>query len=306
MQKVLVLAGGDSDEREVSLRSGTAVTAALVAYGYSAELLDYHASSVSDAQLTDADVVFPALHGKGGEDGQVQQRLERLGCRFVGSDSASSALCMDKQRYKQHLAGKVPMPQGAIVSGSTIWQSPLVQSPFILKPADGGSSVDNIIVRTPQASDKQAISAVFHRHKTMLLEQLVEGVEITVAIVGTSALPVIEIIPPNGEEFDYTNKYNGATLELCPPQHVAAEAQSAAQRLALLAHDLCGCRDMSRTDMFVMPSGQLIVLETNTIPGMTNQSLLPKAAQTAGITMPELTHRLVTMALNRPVESAKA
>ena len=133
----------------------------------------------------------------------------------------------------------------------------------------------------------------------MLLEELVEGIEITVAVVGDQALPVIEIIPPEAGEFDYENKYNGRSQELCPPEHVAEDIQAEARDLALRTHNLTGCRDFSRTDMILTPLGELWILETNTIPGMTDQSLLPKAAAAAGIPMPLLCDRLVQMALAR-------
>jgi D-alanine-D-alanine ligase len=138
----------------------------------------------------------------------------------------------------------------------------------------------------------------------MLLEQLVEGVEIAVPVLDNHALPVIEIIPPSGGEFDYENKYNGASQELCPPQHVTQSVQHRAQQLAEKIHSLCGCRDYSRTDMIVRPDGSLTVLETNTIPGMTEQSLFPKAAAVAGLSMAELCTQLVELALSRRTASA--
>ena len=299
MTKILVLAGGDSDEREVSLRSGGAVHAALQTAGYDSELLDYNADQVADAQLMRADVVFPALHGIGGEDGQVQSRLEKLGLPFVGSDSASSALCMDKRRYKQHVRGTIPVPEGELVDLGSVWQSPLTARPFVLKPSDGGSSVDTFLVRDTENMDRQGIEAAFARHPQLLLEELISGIEITVAVLGDQALPAVEIIPPAGGEFDYANKYNGATQELCPPANVAEELQRTAGEYALEAHRLCGCRDMSRTDMIITADNQMYILETNTIPGLTSQSLLPKEAAAAGITMPELAGQLVEAALAR-------
>jgi D-alanine-D-alanine ligase len=142
------------------------------------------------------------------------------------------------------------------------------------------------------------MQAALDKHQRLLLEALIAGTEITVGMLGEQPLPVIEIIPPEHGEFDYENKYNGQTQELCPPVHVSPELQQAAQQLAQQVHELCGCRDFSRTDIIIDAEQQLWVLEINTIPGMTDQSLLPKAASVAGITMPQLVDRLVEQALS--------
>jgi D-alanine-D-alanine ligase len=295
MSSVLVLAGGTSDERPVSLRSGAAVTAALKQKGHSVRELDPAAGLVA-ADLEGVDMVFPVLHGAGGEDGSLQSQLEAFGVRYVGSGAAASRLCFDKWRYKQLLTEKnMPTPDGALVDQTAFWQSELIKQPFILKPNDGGSSIDNILARESAALDKAAIGTLFAKHSEMLLERLIIGTEITVAVLGDASLPVIEIIPPPSGEFDYENKYNGQSQELCPPQHVETPLQIAAQTLAAEIHQLTGCRDFSRTDLMIK-DGALFVLETNTIPGMTDQSLFPKAAAAAGIDMASLVDRLVTLA----------
>lgn len=300
MTKVLILAGGQSDEREVSLRSGKAVYDALLTAGaYEVELVDYHSHSTNDEILRTADVVFPALHGPGGEDGVLQARLEGLGLRFVGSDATSSSLCMDKWRYKQYLQDSLPVMAGELVARSDIWQSPLTRQPFVIKPHDGGSSIDTIIVRDIVTLDRQAVEALFERHETMLVEEYVAGIEVTAAVVGHQALPIVEIIPPADGEFDYENKYNGQTQELCPPVNVSPLLQERVQALALQAHKLCGCRDMSRTDAIIANDGSVYIIETNTIPGLTDQSLLPREALAAGISMPQLCRQLVEAALQR-------
>jgi D-alanine-D-alanine ligase len=136
-------------------------------------------------------------------------------------------------------------------------------------------------------------------HENLLLQELIEGREITVAVLLGAALPVVEIIAPEGKEFDYDNKYNGTTKELCPPENVSEETQQKAQKLAFDIHKLTECRDMSRTDMIITKDDDLYVLETNTIPGLTAQSLLPKAANTAGISMIALCSKLVEAVLAR-------
>lgn len=300
MLKILLLAGGTSSEREISLHSGAAVEAALRQLGHNVTVLD-PADNLSDDAFAGYNAIFPVLHGTGGEDGVLQSRLEMLGYHnFVGAGAASSALCFDKWRYKELLnENHILNAAGAKVTRQTLRSHPLTVRPFVLKPFDGGSSVDTFIVRAVTAADFAAMEAACERYGTMLIEALVEGAEITVGILGDRALPVIEIIPPANGEFDYENKYNGQTQELCPPLHVSQAAQTQAGALALQIHRLCACRDFSRTDMIVTANGELCVLETNTIPGMTDQSLLPKAAATAGITMPELCNQLVQMAATR-------
>ena len=172
---------------------------------------------------------------------------------------------------------------------------PLTQKPYVLKPYDGGSSIDTFLVRDI-TSPSRDIKAAFDKHGKLLLEELIEGVETTVAVIGEQALPVIEIIPPENEIFDYENKYNGRTQELCPPISIDTTTQKRLQKLALDMHNLTGCRHMSRTDIIVTPKGRLIPLETNTIPGMTDQSLVPKAAQVDGTSMSELCKKLVIFA----------
>ncbi len=302
MSKVIVLAGGTSDEKEVSKRSGSAVTKALRTAGYEAEMAD-PADGLDKLlpALQAADVIFPALHGAGGEDGTVQKFLEDHELCYVGSDSQASALCFDKWRYKQLLmTNNLPVSRGELVDETSFWRSALIKRPFILKPDDGGSSIDNLVMRQPSpVIDEQAVQQLFQRHPKMLLEELILGTEITIAVVGDRSLPVIEIIPPSDQEFDYENKYNGATQELCPPVHVSKAIQAEAQKLTVRIHHLTGCRDLSRTDIMIDGRGQLFVLETNTIPGLTDQSLLPGAAATAGLSMTQLCDHLVKLALAR-------
>lgn len=300
MSSVIVLAGGNSDERAVSLRSGAAVAAALKRSGHRVSQVD-PADGLTAANFKNTDVVFPALHGAGGEDGAVQAKLDDFGVPYVGSGAEASKLCFDKWQYKQLLVKQgLPNPRGDLVDETRFWQSNLIKNPFILKPNDGGSSIDNLLVREPASQlDKAKVRALFENHPRMLLEELVEGVEITIAVLGDKPLPVIEIIPPPSGEFDYANKYNGQSQELCPPRHVDESVQSAAQALALRIHELTACRDFSRTDMIIKPGGELYVLETNTIPGMTGESLFPKAAAAAGITMDKLVDNLVQLASQR-------
>jgi D-alanine-D-alanine ligase len=203
MIKVLVLSGGKSEEREVSLRSGASVKAALTQAGYEVGEFD-PATPLTRNVLAGYEVVFPVLHGAGGEDGSLQARLDDFGVRYVGTGAAASALCFDKWRYKQLLlANGLPTPRGALVDEAAFWESELSRSPFALKPHDGGSSIDNLMVRDGhQGPDKTTVSELFKRHPHMLLEELIAGQEITLSVLDQAALPVIEIIPPESGEFD--------------------------------------------------------------------------------------------------------
>jgi D-alanine-D-alanine ligase len=296
--KVLLLAGGKSGEREVSLRSGAAVGKCIESLGH--EIVHGDPAAVDfnlQTKTQGIDVVFIALHGRYGEDGKLQKELEDLNVPFTGSDSKASELCFDKWQYKKLLLDHgLPVPNGELVSLHRM-NAELFNQPYVLKPCDEGSSLDTHIVRTPNEHNFAISRELLDKHHEMLLEPLIVGTEITVGIFDKKALPVIEIIPPEGREFDYANKYNGLTQELCPPQHVELELQKQAQELTLKIHELTGCRHMSRTDIIIDTQNNLHVLETNTIPGLTEQSLLPKMIIEAGYTMPEFVERLLQLAI---------
>lgn len=295
--KVLVLLGGNSNEREVSLRSGKAVAEALKTAGHEVSEYDPRQGYGGLAQFVGkVDCVFPILHGRGGEDGEVQAELEKLGLKYLGADSKVSKVCFDKELFKKELDKlNILTPEREIVTKQSIQNSNITKKPYVLKPVQGGSSVDTFVVRD---LSKPYDPRVFDHYQLMMLEELIEGTEITIPVLGNSALPVIEIIPPQGQEFDYENKYNGATQEICPPQHVDAAKQQEAQRIAELVHIKVGVRHLSRTDIIIDKDGKLWVLELNTIPGLTNQSLFPKAAAVAGISMQQLVQKFLDMVLS--------
>jgi D-alanine-D-alanine ligase len=295
--KVLVLLGGVSNEREVSLRSGTSVRDALTDNGHEVYIYDpQQGYEELKKYIGKVDCVFPILHGRGGEDGTVQAELEKLGFKYLGSSSQVSQVCFDKSKFKEILNKlSILTPQSEIVTKLSIGASTLLRSPYVLKPLNGGSSLDAFIIRDP--SNRTYDPRIFDHYQVMILEQLIEGTEITVPVLGESALPVIEIIPPKGEEFDYENKYNGATQELCPPLHVEDAKQQEAQRLSERIHKEVGARHLSRTDIILDREGKLWVLELNTMPGLTDQSLFPKAAHVAGMSMSQLVQKLLELVI---------
>jgi D-alanine-D-alanine ligase len=187
------------------------------------------------------------------------------------------------------------MPEAVLVSRDTYHSQALAKKPHVLKVLNGGSTIGILIARKPdKVSDKQ-IDEVFNIESNAVLEELIVGNEITVPILDQKALPVVEIVPPDNEEFDYDNKYNGRSQELCPPLSVPRETQKQAQELAEKVHKTMGCRHLSRVDIMIDKAGKLYVLEINTMPGMTDQSLYPKSALVAGMMMPDLMTKFVEL-----------
>lgn len=294
---VLVIYGGTSSERDISLMSGSNIAEALQQAGHKVTFFDPASGmhKLSDS-LRGIDVVFPILHGKGGEDGFIQNALELENAKYVGSNSDVSALCFDKWDTVQQ-AAHILFPKSELVSHENVAESELVLKPYVIKPRSEGSSVDTFIVKNPEEFDLEDLKPIFAKyHDELLIEEYISGTEITVGILDEMPLPVVEIIPPAGQDFDYTNKYNGATQELCPPKHVSIRLQQQAQQIALNLHQTMGCRHFSRTDMIIDESKKIYTLEINTLPGMTKQSLLPLAAAQAGYGLPKLVELLITKA----------
>jgi D-alanine-D-alanine ligase len=295
--KILVLGGGTSPEREISLQSSAAVRAALEHLGYTVSYLDAaNGDEEILAAAKDVDLIMPILHGPGGEDGEIQALLERSGKPYLGSDVEASQRCINKVVVKQALLKNgLPTARFEVVSKESFLNSPLIKRPFVLKPVDDGSSVGLLVVRE-LPYDQAKVDELFSHHSDLLLEELVVGTEITVPILGDEVLPIVEIVPPAGQAFDYDNKYNGSSTELCPPEHVSQAVQEKAATLAKSIHKLVGARHLSRTDMIVKDDGSIMVLEINTMPGMTAASLYPKAGAAAGLSFDQLVKRLVELA----------
>ena len=241
---------------------------------------------------------MPILHGKNGEDGVLQAELEKRDLAYLGSDSQVSAACFDKWQTLERLRGEgVNVPEGVRVNKNNYKDQPLAQKPHALKIIHGGSSIGTIIVRDSKKVDQKQIDELFELENDAVLGELVEGIEVTVPILDQVALPPIEVRPPEGGEFDYENKYNGASAELCPPPSLDEEQIKNAQRLAEQIHKIMKCRHLSRVDTIMRPDGSFTALEINTMPGLTDQSLYPKAAAVSGIPMPELVKRFINMAI---------
>lgn len=296
--RVAVLMGGVSAEREVSLRSGEAVAAALERCGARVSRVDVRGREIELPE--EADVVFVALHGTFGEDGTVQRWLEERGLPYTFSDAEASARAFDKVRSKQaFLAHEVATPRFVVLSarspdgGATV----CLHWPVVVKPARQGSSVG--VVRVERREDLAAACAEAGRYdEWLLVEEWIAGRELTVAVLEGRALPVIEIRPRTGW-FDYRAKYEKGQTEYLVPAPLDEEVRRRAEALAVEAQSCLGCRDLVRVDMMLDKEGRLFVLEVNTIPGFTETSLVPKAARAAGWSFERLCMRLVELAAQR-------
>jgi D-alanine-D-alanine ligase len=293
---VTVMLGGPSAEREVSLRSGAAVAQALRSLGHEVRELDPQRGSWEMPPGTD--VVFLALHGTYGEDGTVQRRLEELGLAYTGCDPEASRLGFDKVLTKQRcIAAAVPTARFALIDSPAASWPMGWNPPVVLKPVRQGSSVGLRFVERV-ADWSTALAEALRFDHEVLLEEKIAGRETTVGILGGEPLPVVEVRPQTGV-YDYQNKYTaGATEYLCPAPFDEATT-TRIQQAGLGAFKAIGGRDYARVDVMVRPNGDPVVLEVNTLPGMTETSLLPKAAAVAGIGYADLCQRMLELALNR-------
>jgi D-alanine-D-alanine ligase len=302
-----LLSGGISSEREVSLNSGDQVFDALDKEKYT--IIRYDPKTdlprlISEAPQIDAALII--LHGPFGEDGTIQGLLELLHIPYQGSGVLGSSVAMNKLASKQmyELAGLPTPPYMVLKQGDRIDAAACEERfglPFVVKPLEAGSSVGMTIVKSAAEIEAAAENA-FKHGDTILVENFVEGIEITAGVVGNQtleALPIIEIIPGDAYAFfDYEAKYTpGATREICPARISDAMTEKA-QTYAKMAHEALFCEGYSRTDM-IMQDDEIYVLETNTIPGMTATSLLPQAAVAAGISFTELLDRLIELGMER-------
>lgn len=303
MIKVLAIKGGISGEREVSLRSGQAVAEASRQAGYEVDEFDYNGNNEELIKKIKAnDVALPILHGKGGEDGRIQKIFEQHKIPYLGASSEVSELTFDKIKTHEKLTElNILMPDYEEVNKSTFSASRLSSKPFVLKPNDGGSSIDTLIAREVNEESVKKASELLDKYQNMLIEELIEGIEITVPVLDKKALPVIFIKPPEGGEFDYQNKYNSQSDEVCPApiSIVADEIQKAAQIIAEEIHNSLRVRHLSRTDFIISNDKKIYMLEINTMPGMTPQSLFPLSAKVAGMDMVQLTDNLIKLALSK-------
>jgi len=302
--------GGQSSEREVSLRTGRAVHQSLVRRGYDAVSIDVSADLHRQVTEQKIRIAFLALHGPGGEDGTIQGFLETIGVPYTGSGVQASAVGMHKIVTKTLLAAHgIPVPAGtvvmrgdAVVSLGKVLKAAKTTLPVVVKPASQGSTIGVTIVRRQKQWTEALALAHRYDHEAMV-EAYIPGHEVTVSILGSAGatpmvLPAVEIVAPDGF-YDFSAKYQkGKTQYLCPAP-LAAKILKQLADLGLRTYQVLGCEGAARVDFRITPRGRPYVLEINTVPGMTETSLLPMAAAEAGIDYDSLVERILQSALNR-------
>jgi len=314
--RIGILMGGQSSERDVSLRTGAAVHRALCRRGYDAVTIDVGPTLSRDLQDQKIAIAFLALHGPGGEDGAMQGFLETIGLPYTGSGIEASAVGMRKVTTKTILAAYgIPVPAGTVirrdeqVSRAKALRAARLRWPVVVKPASEGSTIGVSIVKKPAQWNDALLLA--HRYdREAMVEAYVPGHEVTVSLLGRQGepplvLPAIEIIAPGGF-YDFAAKYEkGKTQYLCPAP-LSAAVTKRIRTFAQRTYEVLGCAGAARVDFRITPRGRPYVLEINTVPGMTETSLLPMAAAQAGIGYEELTERILESAVARIKRSRSA
>ena len=301
-KKIAVLMGGKSAEREISLKSGLAMEASLRRQGCTVVAIDLDESVAERLRREKIELVVNALHGRGGEDGAIQGLLEILGIPYTGSGVLASAIGMNKVMTKRLLeAHGVPTPKYSVLrldhlSAPGFREFPEgLECPVVVKPSSEGSTIGVTIVRDRGAVEA-AYREAFQHGEEILVEEYIEGHEATAGILEETPLPLIEIVP-KGAFYDYRAKYTKEMTEYIVPARFSPEVTKGVQALALKTHRIVGCRGCSRVDFRIDRSGRPFVLEINTVPGMTETSLLPKAAAAAGISYDQLVAKIVHSAI---------
>ncbi|MDP2714764.1 D-alanine--D-alanine ligase [Rheinheimera sp.] len=296
LAKVAVMFGGVSAEREVSLRSGNAVLKALLDAGVDAVAFDPQTQSLAELGNMGAQRVFIVLHGRGGEDGTMQGALQQLGLPYTGSGVLGSALAMDKIRCKWLFqAQQLPTAPFAVVHSNDTDFAGLLATlggKVMVKPANEGSSIGMSAASTA-AELEQAIRAALKYDSEILVERWIDGREFTVAILNGQVLPVVEMRTPRAF-YDYEAKYQASSTEYLCPAPLSAEQTAAMQDTALKAFNAVGASGWGRVDIMLDQSGQHFLLEVNTVPGMTEKSLVPMAAKAAGMSFGQLVLAILT------------
>ena len=298
-KKIAVLMGGPGSERDVSMATGKGVAKALRSLG--ADVTEVDVKGADFELPAGTELAFIAIHGTFGEDGQVQQILEDRGVLYTGEGVAESELAFNKIRSKEAFhQHNVTTPYWQIITSG---QRPTTPIPFVIKAPRQGSTVGIHIIRNEREVDA-AIADASTYDRELLVEKFIAGRELTIGILGEQALPIIEIIPKGGF-YDFTNKYpflnpaaGGGAEHVCPAK-IPDDKTRAIQELALRAHRALGLKVYSRVDVMLPEEGEPTVLEINTIPGMTEASLLPEAAAVAGISYPELCRRIIELSAKR-------
>jgi D-alanine-D-alanine ligase len=298
-KKIVVLMGGPGAEREVSLATGKAILKALTDLGFDATGVDVTGTTVDLPEGTD--LAFNAIHGTFGEDGRLQDILEEKGIPYTGAGSASSKLAIDKSLAKEKfLAAGVPTARSETIAlAPGLLPNLTIKAPLVIKPPLEGSSVGIQIVKDQDEVPGALIKAA-EKYDSVLIEEFISGRELTVGILNGEPLPIVHIIPPDGD-YDFSSKYpwlsGGKGSQYICPADLDLETTMSVQAAAVAAYKALGIEVYARVDVLLDEANQPFVLEANTIPGMTETSLLPKAAAAAGIHFPALCQTIAELSL---------
>jgi D-alanine-D-alanine ligase len=306
--KVAVLKGGRSLERGVSLRSGARVEDALERLGHQVAAIDVGADLVKRLGGEEPDLAFVAMHGVGGEDGTAQELLEILGIPFTGPGAAACARCINKALAKDAIreAG-LPTPDWFAFNETAFRELGAADAlielerslgfPLVVKPSRGGSSL-GVRFAAEATEVPHALVSAFSYDDRVILERFVEGRELAVSVLGDEALPIVEAIPAEGDRYDFEARYEiGRTRFVCPAE-LSEEETAAVTEVALATYRALGCTGFARIDLILAEDGPW-VLEANAIPGLTDTSLLPQAAEAAGMSFEQLVERILELAPRR-------
>lgn len=293
-----VLLGGPSTEREVSLKSGRAVSRALKESGYQVVEIGEQGEIEAGIRSHPISAAFISLHGRFGEDGGVQRLLEEMNLPYTGSGIEASRRAMDKAlSRKLFAAAGLPIPRGRVFPAGEGPKDLSFSFPVVVKPVRAGSSIGLSLVRSPEELGP-AVDRARCCDREILIEEFIPGRELTVGVLANRPLPLVEIKSKN-LFFDFEAKYVQGRSEFTVPARLPRQLYRRVQQLGLAAHRVLGCFSYSRADIILSPTGQPFLLEVNTIPGFTATSLLPQAASAAGIDFPDLCRRLLADALTR-------
>lgn len=297
--RIGVLAGGPSNEREISLKSGKTVFKALSEAGLNVAFIDVKEDDFSFLiRRSGIDMAFIALHGRFGEDGEVQSVLQGENIPYTGSGPESSHIALDKVASKKRFGEEgLNIPEYTVLRAGDDISEMDIRYPCVVKPRREGSSIGLSIVSSVEHI-REAVKKAFRYGGESIIERFVPGREITVGVIDDEPLPVVEIVASNGV-YDYSAKYHSGDTEYIVPAELTGPEYADAQRTGLRAHKALGCEDFSRVDMRLSEKGRIFVLEVNTIPGLTERSLLPMAAKAAGMDFFELCVKMLHGALKK-------
>lgn len=301
--KVLIITGGTTSERRISLMSAKQVKIGLEESGHQVKLFDLKKGKITKNLVKNFDVIFPVLHGEEGEGGDLQKALNDLGTSFIGGDPKGFKQGWYKISFKKFCEKNniSTAPWKEIKSKNEIVRFGF---PVVLKSSNGGSSKEVVILKSAEDLKGSLFKKLLQSNLPLFAEKYLQGIEVTVAILSDKALPVVEIIPPEGGWFDYKNKYWGNTREVPNAPSLSAKLQKLVQDIALKIHKTLKLGQYSRID-FIVSDNQPYALEVNTIPGLTASSLFPKAAAAAGISFPKLLNKIINLAYEEKILKTK-